>query len=80
MPANKALEGWVQEKVASGRYTSASEVIREALRLLENYDQLQALRLEKLREEIAIGAAQLDRGEGVDGAAFVNELLGKHPL
>ena len=39
------LEELVRKKVSSGRYNSASEVIREALRLMEAQDQLQAVRL-----------------------------------
>ena len=39
------LEELVQKKVASGLYNSASEVIREALRLLEEQDRLRAMRL-----------------------------------
>ena len=43
------LEELVRKKVSSGRYNSASEVIREALRLMEAQDQLQAVRLGQLR-------------------------------
>ena len=43
------LEAMVKAKVASGRYTSASEVVREALRLLEHQDQLRDLQLQELR-------------------------------
>jgi len=57
------LEALVQEKVATGLYNSASEVIREALRLLDEYDRVRALRLADLRREIAIGIEQLERGE-----------------
>jgi antitoxin ParD1/3/4 len=46
------LEAMVKAKVASGRYTSASEVVREALRLMERQDQLKELQLEQLRQEI----------------------------
>ena len=42
----------VQSKVKSGRYNSASEVIREALRLLEERDQLMELRKEAIRQKI----------------------------
>ena len=49
------LEGLVKGKVESGFYTSASEVMREALRLLEERDQLRELRLEELRREIRKG-------------------------
>ncbi|MFA6244000.1 MAG: type II toxin-antitoxin system ParD family antitoxin [Candidatus Hydrogenedentales bacterium] len=57
------LETYIQAKVTSGRYSSASEVMREALRLLQDHDQLQAIKLEALRKEIAIGIEQADRGE-----------------
>ena len=51
------LEKIVAERVTSGRYASASEVIREALRLLEERDQLN-----QLREEVRLGLEQLDHG------------------
>ena len=57
------LERLVQEKVKSGRYLSASEVVREALRLMQAEDQLRELRLEELRKFIAVGVEQADRGE-----------------
>lgn len=58
------LETFIKQKVDTGMYTSASEVIREALRLLEERDALQAVKLESLREDIEAGVASLDRGEG----------------
>lgn len=61
------LERMVQEKVSSGMYNSASEVIREALRLFQDRDELRQLRLEELRKEIAIGIQRADRGEVIDG-------------
>jgi antitoxin ParD1/3/4 len=54
------LENLVKTKVASGLYGSASEVMREALRLLEERDRRQAVRIEELRAEIKKG---LDSGE-----------------
>ncbi|OUL27750.1 CopG family transcriptional regulator [Nostoc sp. RF31YmG] len=54
------LEKWVQSKVESGMYTSASEVIREGLRLLKEQDALKAIRLAELRQEIQLG---IDSGE-----------------
>jgi len=59
------LEQLVTEKVESGRYTSASEVIREALRLLEEHDQLKQQRLAQVREKIDRGLQQLDAGQGI---------------
>ena len=49
------LEGLVKGKVESGLYNSVSEVMRDALRLLEERDQLRELRLEELRREIQKG-------------------------
>lgn len=49
------LEELVREKVESGMYTSASEVVREALRLLQEQDSLKAVRLGQLRRDIEVG-------------------------
>jgi antitoxin ParD1/3/4 len=54
------LEELVKNKVESGLYNSASEVLRDALRLLEERDQLRELRLGELRREIQKG---IDSGE-----------------
>jgi antitoxin ParD1/3/4 len=54
------LEELVKKKVDSGLYGSASEVMREALRLLEERDRIHSMRLEELRAEIRKG---LDSGE-----------------
>lgn len=59
------LEEMVDEKVRSGRYASASEVIREGLRLLEEQDQLRQKRLAEVRQKIDRGIEQLDKGLGI---------------
>jgi antitoxin ParD1/3/4 len=56
------LEDLVRQKVASGRYTSASEVVREALRLMQEQDELREARREELRREVRRG---LDSGPAV---------------
>ncbi|MFN7970979.1 MAG: type II toxin-antitoxin system ParD family antitoxin [Acidobacteriota bacterium] len=56
------LEKLVSKKVASGRYGSASEVVREALRLLEDRDQEQQARLGELRGAVAEGTRDLAAG------------------
>jgi antitoxin ParD1/3/4 len=49
------LEELVREKVSSGLYNSASEVIREALRLMEAQDQMRAIKLKRLRRDLREG-------------------------
>lgn len=49
------LEELVRSKVASGMYTSASEIVREALRLMDEQDRLRAARLEQLRDDVRQG-------------------------
>jgi antitoxin ParD1/3/4 len=73
------LEELIQERVRSGRYTSASEVVREALRLLQDRDELRRLRMHELRAKIVAGIDSLDRGEGVDGDAVIGEILSDEP-
>jgi len=68
------LEALVQKKVKSGRYNSASEVVREALRLFEERDRIRELKIQELRKRINEGWASLARGEGVDGEEFFNGL------
>ena len=72
------LERMVQDKVASGMYYSASEVIREGLRLLQERDTLKQYRLEELRREIQRGVSQADRGELIDGEEVMEELRSRH--
>jgi antitoxin ParD1/3/4 len=59
------LEEVIDRRVRSGRYGSASEVVRDALRLLEERDRLRDLRFLELRADVMAGVAQLDRGETV---------------
>lgn len=56
------LVGLIKAKVDSGRYTSTSEVVREALRLLERTDQLAADRAEVLRQAWREGVESGDAG------------------
>ena len=51
------LEELVRSKVASGLYTSASEVVREALRLMEEQDRLREAKLAQLRNDVRQGLA-----------------------
>lgn len=68
------LETWINANVVSGRYSSASEVVREALRLLEEHDAARADQLAGFQEEVGRRLASLDRGESVDPAAALARL------
>ncbi len=57
----------VRRKVESGLYASASEVIRDALRLLAQQDHLNAIREEELRKQIAQGVRSAEEGPLIDG-------------
>lgn len=58
------LETRVKQKVASGYYNNASEVIRDALRFWEKNEQLvEHMKLEILRNRLSIGARQAEQGE-----------------
>jgi antitoxin ParD1/3/4 len=56
------LEQFVNQRVESGKYQTASEVIRDGLRLLLEREELHQMKLDELRREIAIGLEQADQG------------------
>jgi antitoxin ParD1/3/4 len=60
-------EKLIQNHLDTGRYTNAEEVIAIALQLLTRLDTEHQAWIEETRQQIAIGIAELDRGEGVDG-------------
>ncbi len=63
---------FVESKVRQGRFESTSEAVRAGLRLLEEYEA----KLDLLRKKLSVGEEQLDQGEGADGDAFMQELIG----
>ena len=60
------LESLVNNKVKTGLYNSASEVVREALRLLEEQDKIRDMRREELRREIKKGVEQIRKGQFIE--------------
>lgn len=63
------LDQFVAGKVESGRYNSASEVVREALRLLEEHDRARNAQIAVFNREVGARLASLDRGEHVEPEA-----------
>lgn len=72
------LERIVSFKVKSGLYNSASEVVREGLRLLQQRDQMREMKLEALRKEIQKGIDDLEAGRVRPGGEVMAEF--KHRL
>lgn len=72
------LESLVQGKVREGGYNSASEVVREALRLMQERDQLLELRKREIAKQIAEGYESLTKDEGIPAEAAFRELDRRH--
>ncbi len=60
------FDRFVEAEVGSGRYGSASEVVREGLRLMERRKQEERAKLKWLRGAVKEGVGPIDRGEGLE--------------
>lgn len=63
------LDRYVHAKVKTGGYNSASEVLREALRLMQERDQVRETQLDEARRAIQNGLQALQRGDAVEGTS-----------
>jgi antitoxin ParD1/3/4 len=68
------LERFIAEKLESGGYQTASEVVREALRLFIEQDQIHKLKLEDLRHEVQKGIDSLGGGKGIAASQVLKRL------
>jgi antitoxin ParD1/3/4 len=71
------LDAFIEERVASGRFATAGEAVREGLRLLEAREQEREAVLTELRQEIELGVEQAKAGKLSDGRAFFEQLRQK---
>ena len=70
----RELDAFLRSRVRSGRYQTTSEVVREALRLLERQEREREGALQELKAKLKRGAAQAKRGELIDGDEVFEEL------
>jgi antitoxin ParD1/3/4 len=79
MPSSYAIgahfERFVRKQIESGRYTSASEVVREALRLLEEREELREAQIKNLRAQLQQG---IDSGLGISADEVFDRLEAKY--
>ena len=69
------LRNYVNAKLRSGRYESASEVIRDGLRALQERERVTESFWAGVREKVAIARRQVADGRTVDGESAMNEIL-----
>ena len=60
------LEQFIERKLREGKYQTASEVVREALRLLADRDERRSLELQRLRNDIRLGLQDIQEGRVED--------------
>ena len=79
MPSSYVLgdhfEKFIRAQVEAGRYASASEVIRDSLRLLENRERLRQIEIEEYREKVKEG---MTSGQGIAADAVFDRLEAKY--
>lgn len=71
------FDRFVEQQVASGRYSNASEIVRDALRLLQEREEEREMKLKALRRAAKVGFAQIDQGNGivVKGKKAINKFI-----
>ena len=68
------LDAFLQKRVKSGRYQTSSEVVREALRLLQRQEKERDQAFKQLKARLERAAGQPERGEILDGDDIFEEL------
>jgi antitoxin ParD1/3/4 len=68
-------EKLIQSRLDTGHYANAEEVLAIALQLLTRLETEHQTWIEDTRQQIAIGIAELDQGEGIDGPTVMNQYL-----
>ncbi len=71
------LDLFVERQISSGRYGNASEIVREALRLLAGQEEVREAKLKAIRQAAKLGFAEIDQGEGIvlKGKKAINRFI-----
>ena len=71
------LDHFVERQIASGRYSNASEIVRESLRLLEEQEQERKAKLKALRQAVKQGFDEIDQGKSIvlTGKKAINQFI-----
>lgn len=69
------FEKFIREQIETGRYASASEVIRDSLRLLEDRERLRQIEIEEYREKVKEG---MTSGQGIVADDVFDRLEAKY--
>ena len=81
MPSSYAIgdhfEQFIKTQLESGRDSSASEIVRDALRLMEEREQLRQIQLEQLRQQIQAG---IDSGPSIPAEEVFDRLSAKYQV
>jgi antitoxin ParD1/3/4 len=72
-------ESFVRDRVAAGRFVTASQVVEEALALLEERERHREAIIDEIRRDIEIGFEQAEAGELRDGEAVFEEIRSRRP-
>lgn len=71
---DKDTQRRIEQELQAGHYTSAAEVVRDAIRVMEEQNQMLLLRKEEIGKQIAEGLESLRLGKGVDGDAVFDRI------
>ena len=69
------LQNYVRARVRSGRYGSASEVVRDSLRALQERERAAADFWGGVREQVRVARDQVTRGQVQDGETMMEEIV-----
>jgi len=79
MPSSFAIgehyEDFIRAQLDSGRYSSASEVVRDALRLLEEQEELRQLHIRQVKKQVQEGR---DSGDSIPAEGVFDRLTAKY--